>query len=1518
VPGKFGIVRSMLGLRFAELALATFLTLVVASLATEQIHTPPTGFLLPRFGTQKELLAQNTCPAVVCPVATHLEMCPGFIVDTTWSEPVAPCQPCLPNITIKPCGGGSSGGSGGSSGSEGIDCIPLPENPEIAQKHFSTDLRPSLPLAMVNEPTGACCSIEDYRCLGEDMTSEACAEKPGGGGFFFGGNTCAEMGCGASSRGPCPESSTFCCDATEITCFYDQTCAETCTTTGACNVVPPTGACCSAVDYSCVGNAMTSEACAVTPGGAYFFGGNTCAEMGCGATSSSSTPTELCCFGDGSMCFDLPQGTCSEQTGNPWIISNCTACTPPVSCCFSDGGCFDDMMEGICEDLSGTPLAENHLCSIINCGGTSSSSAPSGACCRMNGTCNDVPEAECSGTWDEWDGQYQCSQKQDCSPMGICCLPDRCAQMRKLDCDLADGEWSQCDPALPDACTEEALCPIVCNENYGCCRTQICDWVDPNAAPNATAVCTHETPSLCSTRNDDAPREGCYQLPGVSKPYYAYCTGDCPDPEYGACCTSNGTCSITRRALCKVENFETWKGGDCTEGICPSTGACCTFNPLACTSKTFGACSSAGGEWKGNGIACPANASELCGTYSACCFGNTPEMCSPKMTPTECTEAKGRPATQCDDCVFLGACCRAGGGGSSSVAANTCELTTSGDCTGNDHWTQGKDCEEVTCEQGACCRTQGPKRGMCENVRSDQCGAPDVWKGTSGAQCVVNSCPIACCYLPTSTCTAAASADECTGWGANYKPAEELTCGPSACKGACCLADPPPGAFCAEVAYGECDDPTEGTWMGGQCGDDFGAELCTGETGACCTFNEGTDTYVTCTVNLKKTCNVIGVGNHYDTIWWKGESCEEANCQEKGACCEGEMCSDKSRILCPATGWKGGTCEPNTCKEEEKGACCDGTTCKPDTPRSQCLAPDWKGGACEADTCKEQKTCCAPSGICTPRLGSCDAGETPNEAASCTPNPCPQPATVICCSATKKCEERKGSCQAGETKKEGATKCEADTCKEEEKGACCSGTQCLDDTPKTSCPAPNWKGGTCAADTCAEVVCCYSDTNAENRKDPKNQTHCLLFTPEECQDPLRGGIPHPELSSCFPDNPCTTDTEIACCTTEPDKCKYIDSVLCTKPYTPAKTTLCGSPDPCVKLGHCCIGGTICSPLLVTEDQCKTMTARNGSSRFAFWRFFADLFATSNSWNENGCPCADCSSGDECNYVPSDLDEQCVSRSCDIVTRQCMYTPVDNDPPTSCDDDDLCTENDTCADGACTGTTMDCGDDDPCTEDWCFEGACLHDPVGGGCDSSSSSSSSEEKGNCCVEDDTFGFCFTQIPRSLCEDDLVGGIYFDRYPCIEFPMTGSNCGLAGADSSSSEGESSSGGSSSNTDCGNTIIQTELDEQCDEGDGNSDVPNATCRTNCHPARCGDNIVDDNPPGREKELCDDGALNSDSETARCRANCKFRNAFFTIGEWLGDLELYSINGTPVPDAPAIAPDTSLFTIGLLVLLLF
>ncbi|MGF1468736.1 MAG: hypothetical protein ACFCGT_21630 [Sandaracinaceae bacterium] len=70
-----------------------------------------------------------------------------------------------------------------------------------------------------------------------------------------------------------------------------------------------------------------------------------------------------------------------------------------------------------------------------------------------------------------------------------------------------------------------------------------------------------------------------------------------------------------------------------------------------------------------------------------------------------------------------------------------------------------------------------------------------------------------------------------------------------------------------------------------------------------------------------------------------------------------------------------------------------------------------------------------------------------------------------------------------------------------------------------------------------------------------------------------------------------------------------------------------------------------------------------------------------------------------------------------------------------------------------------------------------------------------------------------------------------------------------------------------CGDGPDYVEGTEDCDEGLANSDEPNATCRTDCTDARCGDMIIDDGAPRMEE--CDLGAMNADTPNAMCRLDC-------------------------------------------------
>ena len=67
-----------------------------------------------------------------------------------------------------------------------------------------------------------------------------------------------------------------------------------------------------------------------------------------------------------------------------------------------------------------------------------------------------------------------------------------------------------------------------------------------------------------------------------------------------------------------------------------------------------------------------------------------------------------------------------------------------------------------------------------------------------------------------------------------------------------------------------------------------------------------------------------------------------------------------------------------------------------------------------------------------------------------------------------------------------------------------------------------------------------------------------------------------------------------------------------------------------------------------------------------------------------------------------------------------------------------------------------------------------------------------------------------------------------------------------------------------CGDGIIQSENDEQCDDGDKNGQYGH--CATDCSGPgpRCGDGVIQP-----EHESCDDGAALNGTSASSCTAQC-------------------------------------------------
>jgi cysteine-rich repeat protein len=114
----------------------------------------------------------------------------------------------------------------------------------------------------------------------------------------------------------------------------------------------------------------------------------------------------------------------------------------------------------------------------------------------------------------------------------------------------------------------------------------------------------------------------------------------------------------------------------------------------------------------------------------------------------------------------------------------------------------------------------------------------------------------------------------------------------------------------------------------------------------------------------------------------------------------------------------------------------------------------------------------------------------------------------------------------------------------------------------------------------------------------------------------------------------------------------------------------------------------------------------------------------------------------------------------------------------------------------------------------------------------------------------------------------------------------------DGNSTSGDDCSADCKSLEICGNAIIDAVNQEQCDEGAGNANTPDAPCRVSCELPRCGDGIRD----AGQGEGCDDPAGNSNLANAACRTNCQPQRC----GDGVEDLA----KGEVCDDANAVAGD--------------
>ncbi|MEZ4266339.1 MAG: hypothetical protein R3F39_08160 [Myxococcota bacterium] len=540
--------------------------------------------------------------------------------------------------------------------------------------------------------------------------------------------------------------------------------------------------------------------------------------------------------------------------------------------------------------------------------------------------------------------------------------------------------------------------------------------------------------------------------------------------------------------------------------------------------------------------------------------------------------------------------------------------------------------------------------------------------------------------------------------------------------------------------------------------------------------------------------------------------------------------------------------------------------------------PDADGGECEtaADCGLGDDSTCAPwdcvGGGCVPRaldLGSpcplpadidpqcgaaacdglgacvvevaagiaCDGGDACVGAGECTSSgTCAAGDPVVCAPAAPcqqaGCDPATGAC-VSVSAADGTPCDDADACTEDtvcEAGVCGGGA--------STCPCQ--VDGDCApsSDLCAGELRCVSlpgggracevdpttVTTCAEDDDPCTQVACDPAT-GLCGTSALGGQSCDDGDACSLNDQCADD---GVCRGQPRDCAdqnpcSIDACdpatgLCT--HQPDPRAACDDGDPCTAADSCATG--VCGGAALpcddgdpcTSDACDPQTGACVAT------------ALNGGACDDGSLCTDddaCVAG-VCTGEATDCDDgdPCTTDSCSV-SAGCLHEVWTGE----CDDGDPCTTADQCAAGVCAGAALDCSDDVACTEDRCESGECVHTPDAAACDD----------GNPC----TGASC---DPVAGCANPPLSAACDDGNPCTVGDACGGGVCLPGAADCNDDVPCTV------DTCGvdGVCVHTPDDSPCDDGEP------------CTTDRCDVVAGCVNPPD-EGAACDDGSACTDDD---------------------------------------------------------
>ena len=515
----------------------------------------------------------------------------------------------------------------------------------------------------------------------------------------------------------------------------------------------------------------------------------------------------------------------------------------------------------------------------------------------------------------------------------------------------------------------------------------------------------------------------------------------------------------------------------------------------------------------------------------------------------------------------------------------------------------------------------------------------------------------------------------------------------------------------------------------------------------------------TATVNACKVCDPA-----QSTTSWSDLSCDDGNpctadsCDANAGCQstpDDSLSCDDGRACSSDDHCSGGQCVTDECECEVDADCsatevpacmkavCASYKCQitsdlsadgqPCEGQDKCLA----GGACAAGTCAggtpkdcsaEGTDACHP-GVCDPGTGDCQASQADDGAECDDGDPCTvgdQCTAGVCGGTLMDCSDLDGPCTTGS--------CQAGSCQQEVHG----GQAC---TPPNPCVvnATCTDAGTCLGSWNTEDASCACTVDAdcddslgctEDICTPGTGACSFNPLPGTCliggqcyfakDTPAGNGCLScsPDASAtqwtpkiCNDENPCTADScdPVAGCVAQPDD-----------------AASCDDGNPCSDDDHCSGGQCVGSCECVQDVDCVGAAVEAGFCERAACVAYHCVAVPDAAKDGVGCDDGDlCTAGEVCAQGVCEAGETvtceppaggCATAACDPTTGTCVDTFAD--AGAACDDGDPCTDFDACdGAGACGGVAKDCSPfSDACNVASCVAGQCVQTPtVGEPCD-----------------------------------------------------------------------------------------------------------------------------------------------------------------------------------------------------------